>query len=149
MVAKARNNAATGNYPNVEFRLGEIENLPAADNSVDCIMSNCVINLSPDKHRVFAEAFRVLKPGGRLAVSDIVATTELPGSLKQDLTLLTGCMAGASQISELERMLTSVGFTGVHVRPQSESRSFIREWHPGTNVSDYVVSAIIEATKPV
>lgn len=149
MVARARDNAAAGNYPNVEFRLGEIENLPVADNSVDCIMSNCVINLSPNKRRVFEEAFRVLKPGGRLAVSDIVATAELPEPLKEDLALLTSCIAGASPIPELEHLLASVGFTAVHIQPQPESRSFIRAWAPETEASDYVVSAIIQAVKPV
>ncbi len=103
MISKARNNNIKGNYPNVEFRLGEIENLPVADNSVDVIISNCVINLSPDKRRVFSEAFRVLKPGGRLAISDIVATAELPAEISADLALYTGCIAGAEMINKLRR----------------------------------------------
>jgi arsenite methyltransferase len=148
MVAKARGNAAKGAFQNVEFRLGEIEHLPVADNSVDVIISNCVINLSPKKEQVFKEAYRVLKPGGRLAVSDIVATAELPEEARQDLALYTGCMAGASLIADLERTLTEAGFSQIQMKPKDESRSFIREWVPGGNIEDYVVSATIEARKP-
>ncbi len=97
MLDKARENARKGNYKNVEFRLGEIENLPVADNAVDVIISNCVINLAPDKKRVFDEAFRVLKPGGRLMVSDIVLTKELPAALKNSIEAYVGCVAGASK----------------------------------------------------
>lgn len=148
MVSKARNNAEKGGYRNVEFRLGEIENLPVADSSIDVVISNCVINLSPDKPRVFAEAFRVLKPGGRLAISDVVAFAEMPDELRQDMALLTGCMAGASQISALEDMLRSAGFQQIRVAPKDESKSFIRDWAPDRAVTDYVVSATIEAVKP-
>jgi SAM-dependent methyltransferase len=105
MVSKARANAEAGGYVNVEFRLGEIEALPVADDSVDVVISNCVINLSPDKPRVFAEIARVLKPGGRLAVADVVAFAELPPKIRQDLAMYTGCMAGASLVSEVEAML--------------------------------------------
>ncbi len=148
MVSKARENAEKGSYRNVEFRLGEIENLPVADGIVDVIISNCVINLSPDKPRVFAEAFRVLKPGGRLAISDVVAFAEMPAELRQDMALLTGCMAGASLISEVEEMLINAGFRQIRIVPKDESKSFIRDWAPGTAVTDYVVSATIEAVKP-
>ncbi len=105
MIAKARHNVRQGEYRHVEFRLGEIENLPVADSSVDCIISNCVINLSPDKPQVFREAFRVLQPGGRLAISDIVTTAELPTEIKEDMNSLSGCISGASSISHLEAML--------------------------------------------
>ncbi|MCR4301124.1 MAG: arsenite methyltransferase [Sulfuricaulis sp.] len=148
MISKARANAEQGGYHNVEFRLGEIENLPLADHSVDVIISNCVINLSPDKERVFKENFRVLKPGGRLAISDIVATTTLPETVRHDVTLYTGCMAGASLIDEIERMLASAGFMDICLKPKDESRSFIRDWAPGSKIEDYVVSATIEAVKP-
>ncbi len=148
MVSKARANALRGRFSNVEFRLGEIENLPVADGIVDVIISNCVINLSPDKARVFSEAFRVLKPGGRLAISDVVATAELPEDMRNDPVLLSGCMAGASLIEDLERIITDAGFTAVLIQPKDESREFIRDWAPGTNITDYVISATIEAVKP-
>ena len=149
MISKARSNAEMAGVQNVEFRLGEIENLPAADHSVDVIISNCVINLSPEKWRVYSEAFRVLKPGGRIAVSDIVLTATLPEELQGDLFLHTGCMAGASSIPELEAYLADAGFANVRISPKDESRDFIREWVPGGDVADYVVSATIEATKPL
>ena len=102
MVSKARTNAERAGFQNVEFRLGEIEHLPVGDDSVDVILSNCVINLSPDKERVFADCFRVLKSGGRLAISDVVAFSDLPAHVQEDMALLTGCMAGAALISDLE-----------------------------------------------
>ena len=148
MVSKARQNAANVGFENIEFRLGEIENLPVADISVDVIISNCVINLSPEKPRVFKEALRVLKPGGRLAISDVVATVQLPEEMKGDLALYTGCIAGASLIDDLERMLREAGFTYIRIQPKDESREFIRDWAPGMRVEDFVVSATIEAVKP-
>ena len=148
MLAKARANAQKDGFQNVEFRLGEIEALPLADASVDVIISNCVINLSPEKERVFREAFRVLKPAGRLAVADIVATAPLPEEVRSDWAAYTGCMAGASQVSDLERMLADAGFEAVKIAPKDTSRSFIREWLPGSQIEDYLVSATIEARKP-
>ena len=148
MLAKARANATKAGYRNVDFRLGEIEHLPVADASVDVIISNCVINLSPDKAQVFRDAFRVLRRGGRLAISDVVATAELPDEVRADLALYTGCMAGASQIAELETLLHDAGFTAVRIAPKDASREFIRDWAPGRRVEDYVVSASIEAVKP-
>lgn len=148
MLSKARHNARKGNYRNVEFRLGEIEHLPVADASVDVIISNCVINLSPDKAQVFADAFRVLKPGGRLAISDVVATAELPEAMRQDPALIAGCMGNASLIGDLETLLQAAGFESVRIEPKDESRNFIRDWAPGHAVTDYVVSATIEAVKP-
>ncbi len=148
MISKARANAESGGYTNVDFRLGEIENLPLADRSVDVIISNCVINLSPDKPRVFAEAYRVLRPGGRIAVSDIVAVVELPDSVRQDLALYTGCMAGALHVSAVETMLQQSGFAEIRVTPKDESKGLIRDWAPGTDLGDYLVSANIEAVKP-
>lgn len=147
MLAKARANAQKNGFTNVEFRLGEIEALPIADNSIDVIISNCVINLSPQKERVFHEAFRVLKPGGRLAVADIVATAPLPNEIKSDWAAYTGCMAGASQITDLEAILRDAGFDEIKIAPKDTSRSFIREWLPGSRVEDYLVSATIQARK--
>lgn len=148
MLAKARENARRGGYANVEFRLGEIEHLPVADASVDVIISNCVINLSPDKAQVFREALRVLRPGGRLAVSDVVATAELPEAVRRDLALYTGCMAGACEVGALSAMLAEAGFADVRIEPKDASRAFIRDWAPGRQVEDYVVSAQIQAIKP-
>ena len=148
MISKARTNAEKSGYRNVEFRLGEIENLPMMDEGVDVIISNCVINLSPDKARVFREAYRVLKPGGRLAISDVVAFAELPEVVRQDMALYTGCMSGASLISEVEAMLQTSGFEEIRILPKDESKSFIRNWAPGTDITEYVVSATIEAIKP-
>ena len=148
MLSKARHNARKGNYRNVEFRLGEIEHLPIADASVDVIISNCVINLSPAKAQVFADAFRVLKPGGRLAISDVVATAELPEAMRQDPTLVAGCMGNASLIEDLMAMMHAAGFESIRIEPKDESREFIRDWAPDHPVTDYVVSATIEAVKP-
>jgi SAM-dependent methyltransferase len=148
MLAKARENAKKNGFSNVEFRLGEIEALPVADESVDVVISNCVINLSPEKPRVFREAYRVLKRGGQLAVADIVATATLPDEVKGDWGAYTGCMAGASRISEVEQMLQEAGFEKIKIAPKDTSRSFIREWLPGKQIEDYLVSATIEAVKP-
>ncbi len=148
MISKARNNAVKGKYNHVEFRLGEIEHMPVANDTVDVIISNCVINLSPDKKQVFSEAFRVLTPGGRLAISDVVASTELPDEMKQDPALYSGCMAGASLISELQTILEQCGFENINIAPKDESKDFIKDWAPGRGVEDYVLSATIEAVKP-
>jgi len=115
MIDRARNNASKGNYPNVEFRLGEIENLPAADNSVDVVISNCVINLAPDKTRVFKEAFRVIRPGGRFMVSDIVLLKELPDPIKDSIEAYTGCIAGATKKDEYIKTIKNAGFKDVQV----------------------------------
>ncbi len=148
MISKARNNADKADFSNVEFRLGEIEYLPIADNSIDVIISNCVINLSPDKTQVFRDAFRILKPQGRLAISDIVAAIELPEEMRNDKKLHAGCMAGASLIEDLHNMLQQAGFEQIEISPKDESREFIRDWAPDTNVEDYVLSAYIQALKP-
>jgi len=150
MVSKARMNAQKIGTNTVEFRLGEIEHLPVADNSADIIMSNCVINLSPDKQKVYGDAFRVLKPGGRLAISDVVATAPLPDEIQQDLALLSACVGGAATIDDTVKMLDEVGFQDIEVIPKEESRKLISEWVPGQskNAGDYVVSAYIKAVKP-
>lgn len=148
MLAKARENARKNGVMNVEFRLGEIEALPVADNSVDVIISNCVINLSPEKLRVLREGFRVLRRGGRLAIADMVATAPLPDDVKGDWSAYTGCMAGAPQIIELEAMLREAGFDQIKIAPKETSRSFIRQWLPGKRIEDYLASATIEAYKP-
>lgn len=147
MITKSRDNAAKADFRNVDFRLGELENLPVADGIVDVIISNCVINLSPEKQRVFNEAFRVLKPGGRLAISDVITTAELPDDMKNDMLFHTECIAGASSVKELEMMLLRAGFDSVQIKPKPESRELIRNWLLGSKIEDYVVSATIEAVK--
>jgi SAM-dependent methyltransferase len=148
MVARARANSARVALEQVEFRLGEIEHLPVADASVDVIMSNCVINLSTDKPAVFREAFRVLAPGGRLAISDIVAFAPLPAALQQDLAAYTGCVSGAALVADLETILRETGFTNVRVEIKGNSRALVSGWAPGASAEDYVASALIQATKP-
>ncbi len=148
MLSKARSNADKGEYSNVEFRLGEIEHMPIANNTADVIISNCVINLSPNKEQVFKEAFRILKLGGRLAISDVVATVELPEAIRNDPGLIAGCMGNASLISDLEAMIKDAGFEDVKIQPKDESKEFIRDWAPDHNITDYVVSASIEGVKP-
>lgn len=147
MLCKARETAESRGYQNVEFRLGEIENLPVADESIDVIMSNCVINLSPDKLRVFREAFRVLRPGGRLAISDIIATIPLSEEIQKDLALYTGCIAGAAFIDDLKDMLSDAGFQEIRIRPKNGKQEFLEAQEPGRNVLDFVVPATIEAIK--
>ena len=148
MVSKARANALKGQYENVAFRLGEIEHLPIADAVADVVISNCVINLSPDKPQVFHEAFRVLKAGGRLAISDVVATAPLPDDMRNDAALIAGCMGNASLVADLEAMMRSAGFEQIRIQPKDESKAFIADWAPGRKVTDFVVSATIEAIKP-
>ncbi|WP_100489252.1 arsenite methyltransferase [Sporolactobacillus pectinivorans] len=149
MISRARQNAINGQITHVDFRLGEIEHLPVADQSIDVILSNCVINLSPDKPQVFKEAFRVLKKGGRLAISDVVLTAELPAEIKSDLDVsYSGCISGASSIANLQNMLEQNGFTQIEIRPKDESKVFIKEWVPGANIENYIVSSTIQAVKP-
>lgn len=149
MVSKARKNAEKMCTGNVEFRLGEIEHLPVGDNSADIIMSNCVVNLSPDKLGVYSDAYRILKPGGRLAISDILATAPLPEKTKKDLALLSACVGGAETFTDTEKMLKRVGFQDITIKPNNNNRRLLREWDPAIsiNAADYVVSATIEAVK--
>jgi SAM-dependent methyltransferase len=148
MLKKARENAAKVGAANVEFRLGELEHLPVADNTADVILSNCVINLVPDKAQVFREAFRVLKPGGRLAISDVVNTAPLSAELAEDRALICGCVVGAAPAPQIEAWLREAGFTGIRVTVKPESREMIASWAPGRGVEDFVASAIIEGWKP-
>ncbi len=146
MVTKARENARRVEATNVEFRLGEIEHLPVSDGSVNVVMSNCVINLSPDKSAVFREAFRVLAPGGRLAISDVVAVKDMPPSLAENLQALTGCVAGAVKVGVLRALLSDAGFESIEIEPRAGSGTLIGQCMPGAE--DYVLSATIAATKP-
>lgn len=148
MLTKARANAAKSGATNVEFRLGEIEQLPVRDGEVDAVMSNCVVNLSPDKEAVYREAFRVLKPGGRVAISDVVALAPIPEALRTQAMALSACVAGAATVSDVEAMLTRAGFTDITVEVVGKSREFIANWLPGSRAEEYVASASIRATKP-
>jgi len=148
MVTKARANAARSGLTNVEFRLGEIEALPVADATADLVISNCVVNLSPEKARVLREAFRALKPGGRLALADIVATRPLPESLRARLSAIGACVGGAAQVSEVQAMLAGAGFTRIEITPRTSSRAMISQWTEDETAGDFVVSALITAFKP-
>ena len=148
MLSRARAQAAELGYTNVEFRLGEIEHLPVADNSVNVIISNCVVNLAPDKLAVFREAYRVLAPGGRLAIADTVATAALPEDVRQDMALWSECVSGSLFVDDLIALLRQAGFEQVRVEPKDESRALIDSWVPGRALGDYVLSAYIQAIKP-
>ena len=148
MLKKARENAAKISAANVEFRLGELEHLPVADSTADAILSNCVINLVPDKAQVYREAFRVMKAGGRLAISDVVNTAPLTPELQADAALLCGCIAGASPVERIESWLAQAGFVDVRVTPQPESRELVASWAPGRGIENFVASATVEARKP-
>lgn len=148
MVDKARRNAATMGADNVDIRLGEIENLPVADSQVDVILSNCVVNLSPDKAAVYREAFRVLRPQGRLAISDVVATAPIPDDVAQDLAAYAGCISGAADISDIASWLEDAGFADIRIETQESSRDLIASWFPGSGAEGAVVSALIHAVRP-
>jgi arsenite methyltransferase len=148
MIALARSNAVKAGLAHVDFRLGDIERLPVDDASVDVIMSNCVINLAPDKAAVFREAYRVLVPGGRLAISDMVAVGDLPAAIANDPAAYTGCIAGAAAVADLERMIADAGFERVHVSVQAQSHELVEDWNPGSGADQVVASALIEAVKP-
>lgn len=140
MLEKARDNARKGNYGNVEFRFGEIEHLPVADNSVDVVISNCVINLAPDKRKVFTEAFRSLKPGGRLMVSDIVLLKELPDFIKNSIEAYIGCLSGAIMKDGYIETIRAAGFQEVRIIDET---TFPLEWL----VNDPMAQAIIKDSK--
>jgi arsenite methyltransferase len=146
MVSKARENARRVSATNVDFRLGEIEHLPVPDESVDVIISNCVINLSPDKGAVFREALRVLKPGGRIAISDVVATQAIPKEVAVSVEALTGCVAGAAPVDEVRALLADAGFEGIRIAPRLESRAIVAQCMPGAE--SFLASAVIEGKKP-
>lgn len=148
MIAKARENAARVGAKNVELRLGEIERLPVADRSVDVVVSNCVINLSPDKPAVLREVYRALRPGGRVAIADIVASHDLPEEIARDAAAFAGCIAGAASVSAMHTMLIEAGFVDVRVNVNEQSASFIKDWAPGSNAEAYVASAHITARRP-
>lgn len=145
MITRARTNARKLEAKNVEFRLGEIEHLPVADATVDVILSNCVINLSPEKQAVFDEAFRVLRVGGRLAISDVVAIAPIPDDLRTTAASIAGCIGGAALLDDVKRMLATAGFKSVEVTIAPRSAEIVESWMAGA--SKYIASATIEARR--
>lgn len=158
MLALARENQRKAGVENVEFLKGEIERIPLPDNSVDVVISNCVINLSADKDRVLREAFRVLKPGGRFAVSDVVTRGDVPEEVRQNMLLWVGCIAGALQDSEYAAKLAEAGFEGIHIEPTrvysiEDARTFLSGQgidvdRMASAVEGKFMSAFIRAVKP-
>ncbi len=159
MIEKARDNAKKDGAKNVEFRLGEIENLPVADNTVDVVISNCVINLSADKPRVFGEIYRVLKPGGRIAISDIALKKELPRKIQENIDAYIGCIGGAILIDKYERMIKASGFENVKITAKRSSacvdpniedpmgRAILDGLKKNESLADYAVSIYVEGNK--
>ena len=147
MISKSRVIAGKHRYRNVDFRLGEIENLPIADNTSDVIISNCVINLSPKKQRVYDEAYRVLKKGGRVAISDIVLMKELTEEMKQDEKLYCGWVTGASSVEELKVYLEKAGFSDITIETKEVSKEYAEKWGHNLKVGEYIMSASIKAVK--
>jgi arsenite methyltransferase len=163
MLSKARRNAKTyqerSGLNNVEFRLGEIEHLPVADNSVDVLISNCVINLSPDKPQVWREMFRVLKPGGRVAVSDLALLQPIPKSVAEMVEALVGCIAGAVLVKETERMARDAGLMEITLTEKRDYVDTMTDWNdplfrtimeslpPGTKMSEFVTSLYVTGKK--
>ena len=158
MLALAEENKRASGLPNVEFLKGEIEHIPLPDNSVDVIISNCVVNLSGDKPRVIREAFRVLKPGGRFAVSDVVVKGDVPADIRKSMELWIGCVAGALEEAEFRQLLSGAGFSNVDIEPTrvykaADAKQFLAEAgldRPGLaeSIDGRFMSAFVRATKP-
>jgi arsenite methyltransferase len=141
MIARAERNAKDGGYINVEFRLGEIENIPVQDSSVDLVISNCVINLAPDKERVFRQIYRILRPGGRLCVSDVVSKGEIPDSVRSDMEKWAGCVAGAMEKTAYLGLIRNLGFQRTEVRTETD--------YDYEKTDDYSIASItVVAYKP-
>jgi len=160
MLEKARENAKKSGMSNVEFRLGEIENLPVADSSVDVVISNCVINLSADKRRVFQEIYRVLKPGGRVAISDMTLLKDLPPKVRESLDAYVGCIAGAVTVGEYQKLAEASGLGSIKVTttlpgaccpgPDTKDplgKAVLASLKEGESISDYVTSVYVEGCK--
>ncbi len=147
MIEKARDNAAKNEIDNVEFILGEIEALPLEDNSVDVIISNCVINLSPAKEKVFAEAKRVLKAGGRLAISDIIKAEEFPAEIKANLDNYSSCVTGSIKQEKILSILEELEFKKIEIERKNHSDQIVEDWISGIDINNYIYSAYIRAEK--
>ena len=147
MIKKAKSNAAKNNINNVEFLLGEIEDLPLEDNTIDVIISNCVINLSPNKEQVFKEAKRVLKENGRLAISDILKEKEFPNEILSELDNYSSCITGSIKKDEVINILNSLGFQDIEIERKSNSDEIVEDWISGFNIHNYIYSAYIRARR--
>ena len=147
MIKKAKSNAAKNNINNVEFLLGEIEDLPLEDNTIDVIISNCVINLSPNKEQVFKEAKRVLKENGRLAISDILKEKEFPNEILSELDNYSSCITGSIKKDEVINILNSLGFQDIEIERKSNSDEIVEDWISGFNIHNYIYSAYIRAKR--
>lgn len=147
MIIKANENLAKTTFNNIQFRHGEIEKLPVEDSFIDVVISNCVINLCEDKQKVYNEIFRVLKPGGRVAISDVAKVKEFTPEILNSNEMLCGCISGAASIETIKHILNNSGFINVQVIPKQESKEFIKDWTDQTNIEDYVISVFISAQK--
>ena len=147
MISKSRSLARENRYRNVDFRLGEIENLPVADGTADVLISNCVINLSPNKQRVYDEMYRVLKEGGRVAISDVVRIKEMTDDMKEDESLYCGWVTGASSVEEIEIYFNNAGFKSIDIKIYEVSEEYAKKWAHDLQVGEYIMSASIEAIK--
>jgi ubiquinone/menaquinone biosynthesis C-methylase UbiE len=147
MIKLSRENLITSGYKNIEFRLGEIENLPVVCDSIDVVISNCVINLSLDKEKVFKEIYRVLKKDGRVSISDVVSIAPLPDNYKNNLSVISGCIGGAESIDKLKNILEKLNFKKIKITIKDNSDEIVSSWLPSYNVEKYVASAFIEAQK--
>ena len=145
MINKARKNAQENDFTNVDFRLGEIEDLPAADNSIDVVISNCVINLSVDKEAVFNEICRVLKPGGRLAISDILKKGEFPEKVKNNLENYSSCIAGALAPEKIRNILEKTALKDIKIAKKENSEEIVADWSSEINTESFIFSAYITA----
>ncbi|HKL12590.1 MAG TPA: arsenite methyltransferase [Halanaerobiales bacterium] len=145
MIKKARNNADKNDIKNVEFLLGEIEDLPIEDNTIDVIISNCVINLSPNKERVFKEAKRVLKKGGRIAISDILKDKEFPNEIMSKLDNYSSCITGSIKKDKVINILDSLNFKDIEIERKTNSDEIVEDWISGFNIHKYIYSAYIRA----
>ena len=148
MINKARKNAQENDFTNVDFRLGEIEDLPAADNSIDVVISNCVINLSVDKEAVFNEICRVLKPGGILAISDILRKGEFPEKVKNNIENYSSCIAGALPPEKLRKALEKTNLEDIKITKKENSKEVVKDWSSEINTENFIFSAYITAQKP-
>lgn len=147
MISKSRDLARKNRYRNVDFRLGEIENLPVADNTADVIISNCVINLSPSKQRVYDEMYRVLKTDGRLAIADVVRIKEMTDEMMEDDSLYCGWVTGASSVEEIKAYLGNSGFSNINIEIYEVSEEYAQKWSHDLQVGEYIMSASIQARK--